>query len=141
MKAQATRTGFTLRLDSGEEIVWTLTAFAAARGVRSGTISGLGSAAEIELGYFDRGAGEYLRRRLEGEFEILSLTGNLSELEGTPFAHLHAVVGGRDFAALGGHLFHAVVTVTCELQLVTDPGVMRRVRLPGTAFRPIEPAE
>ena len=32
----------------------------------------------------------------------------------------------------------AVVTVTCEVQVVTDPEVLRRVRRPDLGFNPIE---
>ena len=140
MKFQCTRYGYALRLDPGEEIVATLREFASREGLRCGLISGLGAVGNVELGYFVRGSGAYLSRVLEGEFEILSLTGNLSELDGAPFPHCHIVVGGTDFSAQGGHLFRGTVTVTCEVQIVSDPGVLRRLRGAG-AFSPLEPAE
>lgn len=140
MRDQRTRYGWVLRVDAGEEIVGVLRDFAAREGVRCGQVSALGAVGEVELGYFVRATGEYVRRSFHGEYEILSLTGNLSELDGAPFPHCHIVIGGPDFAACGGHLFRAVVTVTCEAQIVSDPGVLRRVRHPGSAFSPIEPA-
>ena len=139
MKAQPTRYGWALRLDSGEEIVAALRAFALAQGIRSGQISGIGAAGGIELGYFVRGTREYVTKRFEGEYEIGALTGNFSELDGAPFPHCHVVIGGEDFVAHTGHLFHAAVTVTCELQIVTDPEVLRRVRRPDLGFNPVEP--
>ena len=138
MNWQTTRYGYVLRLDAGEEIVTCLQSFAEARGVRAGLISGIGAAGECELGYFVRATGQYVRRRYEGEYEIGSLTGNFSELEGRPFPHCHVVLGGDDFAACTGHLFRAVVTVTCELHVVTDPGVIRRVRRTDLGFNPLE---
>lgn len=141
MKSQRTRYGWVLRLDPGEEIGATISAFAAREGVRCGLISGLGAAGELELGYYGRALGEYLRRRFDGEFEILSLTGNLSELDGVPFTHLHVVIAGHDFAAFGGHLFRGVVTVTCEVQLVTDLGVLKRLRPGRGSFSPLEPSD
>ena len=138
MKSQRTRYGWVLRLDPGEEIGATISAFATREGVRCGLISGIGAAAELELGYYARARAEYVRRRLDGEFEILALTGNLSELDGAPFTHLHATLAGDDFAAVGGHLFRGVVTVTCEVQIVTDPRVLRRVARPDLGFNPLE---
>ena len=139
MRFQRTRYGYVVRIDSGEEIVATLQAFARAQGVRSGLISGLGAVGESELGFFVRETGKYVTRTFSGEHEIGSLTGNLSELDGEPFAHCHVVIAGEDFVAHTGHLFRGVVTVTCEVQVVTDPDALRRARRPDLGFNPLEP--
>ena len=139
MNAQQTRYGWVIRLDPGEEIVESLRGFARDKGVRAGAISGIGAVGETELGFFVRGRREYLRRRFAGEHEIGSLTGNLSELDGEPFPHCHLVIGGEDFVAHTGHLFRGVVTVTCEIQLVTDPELLRRANRPDLGYNPLEP--
>ncbi len=141
MKAQNVRYGYVLRLDPGEEILASLAAFAKRERVLAGLVSGLGAAGDLELGYFVRAEERYVRESLAGEHEILALTGNLSALEGEPFAHCHVVVAGADLVARGGHLFRGVVTVTCEIQIVTDPGTIARVRVPGRTFMPLEPRE
>ena len=138
MEFQRTRYGYALRINSGEEIIASLTAFAKAESVRAGMISGLGAVGETELGFFVRESGEYVRRRFSGEHEIGSLTGNFSELDGAPFPHCHIMIAGQDFVAYTGHLFSGVVTVTCEVQVITDPGVLRRVRRPELGFNPLE---
>ena len=139
MKHQRTHYGFVVRIDPGEEIVASLVAFARAADVRGGLISGLGAVGETELGFFVRSNSTYIRRGFDGEHEILALTGNFSELDGEPFPHCHLIIAGDDFAAVGGHLFRAVVTVTCEVQVVIDAGIIRRVRRPELGFNPIEP--
>jgi hypothetical protein len=138
MQSRRTRFGYALRLDPGEEIVGSLKAFAATNGVRAGLISGLGAVGETDLGFFVRTTGEYITRTFSGEHEIGALTGNFSELDGEPFPHCHAVIAGDDFIAHTGHLFRGVVSVTCEVQVVTDPDVMRRVRRPDLGFNPLE---
>lgn len=138
MQTRPTRWGHAIRLDPGEEIVASLRRFALATGVRSGGISGIGAAGDLELGYFVRATGEYVRRAFPGEYEIGSLTGNFSDLEGEPFPHCHVVLGGDDFVAWTGHLFRGVVTVTCEIQVVTEPKAVRRVRRPDLRFNPID---
>jgi len=140
MKCQPTRYGWVVRLDPGEEIVESLLAFARDKGVRAGLISGLGSVGETELGFFVRATHEYIRRRFEGEHEIGMLTGNFSELDGEPFPHCHIVIAGPDFVAHTGHLFRGVVTVTCEIQVVIDPDIVRRASRPDLGFNPLEPA-
>jgi len=106
--------------------------------VRAGLISGLGACGETDLGFFVRSTGEYITRTFTGEHEIGMLTGNFSELDGEPFPHCHAVIAGEDMVAHTGHLFRGLVTVTCEIQVVTDPDVLRRVRRPDLGFNPLE---
>jgi hypothetical protein len=133
-----TRYGFALRIDSGEEIIASLKAFAMENDVRAGLISGLGAVGETELGFFVRATGQYLTRTFRGEHEIGVLTGNFSELEGEPFPHCHVVIAGEDLVAHAGHLFRGIVTVTCEVQIVTDPEALRRARRPDLGFNPLE---
>ena len=138
MQHRVTRYGYALRLDQGEEIVASLRRFASEQGIRAGLISGLGAVGETELGFFVRSTGTYTTRTFHGEHEIGVLTGNFSELDGEPFPHCHIVIAGEDMVAHTGHLFRGLVTVTCELQVVTDPGVLRRVRRPDLGFNPLE---
>ena len=139
MRAQRTSFGWALRLDRGEEIFESLREFAAREGIRSAGFTGIGSIDEAELGFFDPATLTYSRRRFEGDHEIGSLTGNISFLDGAPFPHGHLVLGGRDFVAHTGHLFRAVVSVTCEILVVTDPGTLLRVSRPDLGFSPLEP--
>jgi predicted DNA-binding protein with PD1-like motif len=101
-------------------------------------ISGLGAVGETELGYFVRPTRTYTTRRFEGEYEIGALTGNFSDLDGSPFPHCHVVIAGEDFVAHTGHLFRGVVSVTCEVQVVTDPETIRRIRRPDLGFNPLD---
>lgn len=138
MQAQRTRYGYAVRIEKGEEIVATLTDFARRENVRAAMISGLGAVDECELGIFLPATKEYVKRVFTGDFEIGVLTGNLGELDGAPFPHCHVVIAGEDLVARTGHLFRGVTSVTCEVQLVTDPGILRRVRRPELGFNPLE---
>jgi predicted DNA-binding protein with PD1-like motif len=138
MQHQATSYGYALRLDSGEEIVAGLRDFARRQSVRAAALLGLGALGECELGFYVRGTGSYVRRAFTGEFEIGSLVGNLADFEGEPFPHCHVVIAGEDFVAHTGHLFRGVVSVTCEIQVIRDPGVLRRVRRPEVGYLPLE---
>ncbi len=128
MQSRRTAYGYALRLDPGEDIIASLKAFAADHGVRAGLISALGAVGETELGFFDQASRRYLTRTFTGEHEIGALTGNFSELDGQPHPHCHIVIAGTDFVAHTGHLFRGIVSLTCEVQVVTDPGALRRVR-------------
>ena len=137
MEFQRTRYGYALKIEHGEEIFSTLQAFAEAQSLKAGVILGLGAVGETELGFFVPTTRSYVRQVFPGDHEIGSLIGNFSELDGKPFPHCHLVIAGEDFVALSGHLFRGVVTVTCEVQIVTDPGVLRRVRRDDLGFHPL----
>ena len=138
MQVQRTRFGHAVKIETGEEIVAALVEFARRENVRAGLISGLGAVGECELGFFIRSTKQYVRRVFSGEYEIGSLTGNFSELDGEPFPHCHVVIAGEDLVAWSGHLFRGITTVTCEVQVVTDPGVFKRMRRPDLGFNPLE---
>jgi len=117
---------YLVRLDTDEEVVGAITRFAAEEKIDAGSLTGIGAVRDIVLGYFDRSAREYLRQTLTGEWEILSLSGNLALKDGRPFAHLHVTLGGREFQTLGGHLFEARVGATVELVVRPLPGYQLR---------------
>ena len=139
MQTQRTSYGWVLRIDAGEELFETLRAFGVEHGVRAGAISGIGAVGEAELGFFVRPTRTYVRRVFTGEHEVLALTGNFSEFEGQPFPHCHLILAGPDFVAHGGHLFRGVVTVTCEVHVVTSPDAILRRSRPDLGFNPLEP--
>jgi hypothetical protein len=116
-----------LRLDTGEEIVTAIAAFAASRSIDAGTVLGIGAAYDIVLGHFDRAAREYHRGTFPDEMEILSLSGNLAIRGARPFPHLHATFGRRDFSTVGGHLFEARAGATCEVVIHPLAGYLQRV--------------
>ena len=141
MKSQRTTQGWVLRLDRGEEIVSTLTAWAEAKAVLGGYLFGIGSVGEAELGRFRRETSSYERRTFTGEYEILSLIGNLSLLDGKPFLHCHMIIAGPDFLPHGGHLFRGVVSVTCEVHVETSEISIIRESRPDLGFHPLAPAD
>jgi len=126
MDYRKTDRGYLLRIYRGEELVTTLTAFLRDKQIRSGAFRGRGAVDDPELGLFTMKTREYLRRRFEGEYEIASLTGNVTTLDGAPFAHVHGVFTDASCAAIGGHVFAAEVAVTCEIDLVVYEGEVKR---------------
>lgn len=125
---------FLVRFETGEEIVAGITEFAHAHSVDAASVSAIGSAYDVVLGYFDRATKSYERLSVAGEVEITSLAGNIALKEGRAFPHLHATVGGRDFHALAGHLFEGKAGATCEVILRPMPGYVQRVKDDATGL-------
>ena len=116
MKSVKEKDLYIVVLDKGEEIVASLTSFAAREKIEGAAVWGIGGVADVTLGFFDRAKKEYLKKSLPGLYELTSLAGNISMLpSGGQFCHLHAVVSGADMASSSGHLFAATVSVTAEI--------------------------
>jgi predicted DNA-binding protein with PD1-like motif len=106
-----------LILDRGEELHSVLNDFAQERGLASAWLSGLGGGDNATLGFYDIEIKQYVWREFNEPFEILSLQGNLSLVDGKPFWHVHAVISGRDLQSYGGHVRHLRVGLTGELHI------------------------
>jgi len=117
---------YQLRLDPGEDVLPTLVEFVRARRIGSGIISGIGAADEIELGLFDLKNRVYRRRVFRGDYEILSLLGNIAWDGRDPVCHVHCIIGDAKMAVRGGHLYRARVSVTCEVAI--QPGLRKLAR-------------
>ncbi|MCD6124684.1 DNA-binding protein [bacterium] len=106
-----------VKLSPGEDILEGLAVFAREKGV-GGFVNGIGAVKEPELGYFDLAEKSYKKKKFDGEFELLSLSGNISFIDNEPLVHVHAVLGRNDFSTIGGHLFSAEVSVTAEIVII-----------------------
>jgi predicted DNA-binding protein with PD1-like motif len=108
---------YVIRLEAGERIVENLRSLCERDRIGSGFFNGLGAVREAELGHFDPATGGYSWTKLSGSYEIVSLYGNITVVDGKPFIHAHASLGDKTFVVRGGHLKEAVVSVTCEVTL------------------------
>ena len=108
---------YVIRLDAGEKIVETLRALCERDAIGGGFFNGLGAVGEAEIGHFDPAVDDYGWTVLSGPYEIVSLHGNVTTVDGKPFIHAHIALGDNTFAVRGGHLKEAVVSVTCEIVL------------------------
>jgi len=119
MKFRAVEDGFLVRLEKGEEVVSTLTAFVREQQISSGFISGMGAVTEATIGIFDIERKEYFKKSFENDLEIGNLTANISYLDetGEPFIHAHVTVSDHSLRAYTGHLFSATVLITLEIYI------------------------
>ena len=106
-------------IEKGKPLVETLTKAVTDLKLKGGRISGIGAVEKVELGYYDLHEKTYLRKTFdEGDFELISLNGNISLKNGEPFVHVHTTIGDRNFQVFGGHLFEAEVAVTAEIHIL-----------------------
>ncbi|HTM68793.1 MAG TPA: PPC domain-containing DNA-binding protein [Candidatus Binatia bacterium] len=113
-------TGGTLvvSLERGDAMRASIEALAAAENVPSARLTAIGAVEDAELGFYDLGRKEYLRRSFPGILELVSLEGSITVKDGKPFLHAHVAISGPDFAVHGGHLFDAKAGVVVELFII-----------------------
>ena len=119
---------FLVRFDPGETLPEALVELARTQGWRTASLQGLGAVHKVVLAYYDLQVRQYLKFPVEGIVELVSLTGNLSSVDGVPTWHLHAAVADRTGALKGGHLVALEVAITLECWIhPADRTVTRRL--------------
>ncbi len=102
---------FLFRVPEGEELLSYINEFAERNNVLIGTASAIGSLRNPKIGYFNENAGKYRVINLEGTYELVSLSGNISLKGDKPFAHIHVALGDPEGRLYGGHLVEGEVFV------------------------------
>lgn len=115
-----------VRIDKGEEVVSSLMKFCAEKGVKLGSIVGIGATDRVTIGLFNTEIKEYHNKQLVGEYEITNLTGNVTTKDGEVYLHLHITLGDENYNAHGGHLNECWISGTCELVIDTADGEIGR---------------
>lgn len=118
---------YIVRIDRDEEVLEKLNEFVKETDLKAATITGIGACSEVELGVYSVKKREYIKYKYEGEFEILSLIGNITRDGDKPYIHLHIMIsdgmvlaGGLTFGmgiTVGGHLNKCIISGTCELRI------------------------
>jgi len=129
MKSKKINNTYIVKLEKGEEILSALTKFCDENKIYSGSISGIGGADDVTLKYYDLVKKEYIPKRFaEGiNYEIITLNGNISRLEGKPFVHMHIILGDPAYKVFGGHLGSAVISITAEIYInLVDEAIDRK---------------
>lgn len=117
---------YVIRLDPGEEIVQSMLTLAARENITLAHLRGLGAVNNVTLKSFRPDTKQYAAHMYHTDLEIVSLNGNLTTLNGRPYAHFHMAVGDTVGHVYGGHLNKAVVSSTCEIFLNVVDGVVER---------------
>lgn len=115
-----------MRLDPGEEVVASVGEVCKAEGIRLGSVSGIGAVNKATVGLFKPDSKEYFSTTMEKPFEITALVGNVSEMNGELYLHLHITLADIEHNAFGGHLNEAIVSATAEIWIDIVDGEIDR---------------
>jgi len=102
-------------------------------------LSSIGQLKDIELGYFVE-RGDYSPETFTDTYELLSLSGIITEQDGEYLPHIHAVLGSSEKKAIGGHLIRGTVQVTNETVLLTRDIKVNRTYNEKTGLKDLTPS-
>jgi len=117
---QAASTGrtFQITMRRGDEVVSGLTEFAEKNQVKLAHLTAIGAFDSAVLGWFDPEKRAYKKIAINGEVEIISLTGNIMMQNGKPNLHVHCAVGLPDGSVKAGHLIEGHISLTLQAFVV-----------------------
>lgn len=117
---------YILRLEVGDEICAALLSFAEKENITLAEVSGIGAVNAFTVGVYDTAEKKYYANEFSGAYEIVLLSGNITQKEGKPYLHLHFSAGNAAGAVFGGHLNSAVISATAEIFVRTLCGAVGR---------------
>ena len=115
-----------VRIDKNEEITEQIRRVAEREEIKLASVQALGAVDDFTVGVFDTRTKTYASNRFRGAYEIVSLTGTISTMDGAFYLHLHMSAGDGSGAVFGGHLNRANVSATCEMVIRFIPGEVDR---------------
>ncbi len=114
------------RVDSNEEIQEQVRAICLKENVKLARVEALGALKDFVIGVYDMGSHSYHANHFTGVYELASLHGTITTMNGEYYAHLHMSAGDATGKAVGGHLTSAVVSATCEIVITVIDGELER---------------
>jgi hypothetical protein len=110
---------FFIKLEPNDDILESLIKAITENSIRTGFFTAIGAIKTPNLGYYLLDQKKYKTITIEGNFEIVSCSGNVTLKDGTPMIHAHLVVSDQKGRAFGGHLLaDNKISVTGEIFLV-----------------------
>lgn len=118
------------RIDSGEDIVDSLEHICVEEGVWTAQVTAIGAISQFTVSVFRTASKKYVSTDYTGNYEIVSLMGNVTTMSNRFYSHLHMSAVAKDGAMVGGHLVKAVVSATAEMIIDIIDGKVERKRNP-----------
>ncbi len=123
----------------GDEAFSGLLEFAERYHVTSAHFTAIGALNRATLGWFDPQRKMYKKIPIDGQHEVIGMSGDIALYQGKPVVHTHMVVGSPDGTTRAGHVLDAYVSPTLEVIVTVDPVEMQKRFDPATDLTLIDP--
>jgi predicted DNA-binding protein with PD1-like motif len=124
----------------GDEAFSGLLEFAEKYDVTSAHFTAIGALNGATLGWFDPQRKMYKKIPINGQHEVIGMSGDIALYRGKPLVHTHMVVGSPDGTTRAGHVLAAYVAPTLEVMVTVEPVAMQKRFDPATDLTLIDPA-
>jgi len=124
----------------GDEAYSGLLEFAEKYHVTSAHFTAIGALNGATVGWFDPQRKMYKKIPINGQHEVIGMSGDIALYQGKPVVHTHMLVGNPDGTTQGGHVLEASVSPTLEVMVTVDPVTMQKRFDPATDLTLIDPA-
>jgi uncharacterized protein len=124
----------------GDEAFSGLLEFAEKYHITSAHFTAIGALDGATVGWFDPQRKMYKKIPIEGQHEVIGMSGDIALYQGKPVIHTHMVVGNSDGTTYGGHVLAAYVSPTLEVMVTVDPVTMQKRFDPATDLTLIDPS-
>jgi hypothetical protein len=124
----------------GDEAFSGLLEFAEKYHVTSAHFTAIGALNGATLGWFDPQRKMYKEIPINGQHEVIGMSGDIALYQGKPAVHTHMVVGSPDGTTRAGHVLAAYVSPTLEVMVTVDQVTMQKRLDPETDLTLIDPA-
>src|SRR6202140_5098531 len=124
----------------GDEAFSGLLEFAEKYDVTSAHFTAIGALNGATLGWFDPQRKMYKKIPINGQHEVIAMSGDIALYQGKPVVHTHLVVGSPDGTTRAGHVLDAFVSQTLEVMVTVHPIAMKKRFDPETDLTLIDPA-
>ena len=123
----------------GDEVFSGLLEFAEKYQVTSAHFTAIGALSGATLGWFDPQRKMYKKIPVEGQHEVIGMSGDIALYQGKPVVHTHMIVGDPKNDACWPVLA-AYVSPTLEVMVTVDPITMQKRFDPATDLTLIDPS-
>lgn len=106
-----------IRLDPGDEVCTNILEVCTRENIVCAGVTGIGAGDRAEIGLYDLSEKTFHGNVVMEPFEIVSITGNVTRMNGVSYCHLHTCVGIRDGRTIAGHLKSCRISATAEILL------------------------
>jgi uncharacterized protein len=123
----------------GDEAFSGLVKFAEKYQVTSAHFTAIGAMNRATVAWFDPQRKMYKKIPIEGQFEVISMIGDIALYQGKPAVHTHVVVSNSGGTTRGGHVLELYVSPTLEVMVIVDAIAMQKQLDPETDLTLIDP--
>jgi hypothetical protein len=116
-----------------------LTQFAAQYHIHSAHFTAIGAFRDARLGFYDADRKMFRLIPIDTQVEVVSLIGDIAQLDGKPAVHMHCVVSFPDGHTLGGHFLSAHVRPLLEVFVTADPVSLQKKPDAATGLTLMDP--